>query len=71
MLLATGDADSTVRPSHSKALAARLRAAGGQPELILYPGLTHTGPVKALARPFRNHEPVLRDIAAFLKRRGL
>jgi hypothetical protein len=45
--------------------------AGGEAELILYPGITHTGPLKALARPFRQHAPVLRDIAAFLGRRGL
>jgi len=71
LLLATGDADTTVKPRHSEALAARLREAGGEAELILYPGITHTGPVKALARPFRGHVPVLRDIAAFLKRVGL
>jgi acetyl esterase/lipase len=71
LLLITGDADTTVRPRHSEALAARLRAAGGEAELILYPGITHTGPLKALARPFRRHAPVLRDIAGFLDRHGL
>lgn len=71
LLLATGDADTTVKPRHSEALAARLQAAGGEAELILYPGITHTGPVKALARPFRGHAPVLRDIAAFLAKHGL
>jgi acetyl esterase/lipase len=70
-LLITGDADTTVRPRHSESLATRLRAAGGEAELILYPGISHTGPLKALARPFRSHAPVLRDIAAFLARRGL
>ena len=71
LLLISGDADTTVRPRHSQALAARVREAGGAAELILYPGVTHTGPVKALARPFRRHAPVLRDIAAFLGRLGL
>lgn len=71
LLLATGDADRTVYPRHSAELTARLREAGGEAELILYPGVTHTGPVKAIARPFRGHAPVLRDIAAFLKRAGL
>ena len=70
-LLITGDADTTVRPRHSEALAARLCAAGGEAELILYPGITHIGPLRALARPFRKHAPVLRDIARFLARRGL
>ena len=71
LLLITGDADTTVRPRHSETLATRLRAAGGEAELVLYPGISHTGPLKALARPFRRHAPVLRDIADFLGRRGL
>ena len=71
LLLITGDADSTVRPRHSEALAARVQAAGGAADLILYPGAGHTGPLKALARPFRRHAPVLADIAAFLGRLGL
>ena len=71
LLLATGDADTTVRPGHSVELAKRLQAAGGAAELILYPGVTHTGPLKAIARPFRGHAPVLQDIAEFLKERGL
>jgi acetyl esterase/lipase len=71
LLLITGDADTTVRPRHSEALAARVREAGGKAELILYPGVTHTGPLKALARPFRRQAPMLTDIAAFLVRHGL
>src|SRR6202008_2043312 len=71
LLLITGDADTTVRPRHSEALAARLREAGGAAELLVYPGISHTGPVKALARPFRRHAPVLPDIAGFLGRPGL
>jgi acetyl esterase/lipase len=70
LLLITGDADTTVRPRHSQALAARMREAGGEADLILYPGIDHTGPLKSLARPFRRHAPVLRDIAAFLDRLG-
>jgi acetyl esterase/lipase len=71
LLLLTGDADTTVRPRHSEALATRAREAGGEADLILYPGISHTGPLKALARPFRRHAPVLPDITAFLTRRGL
>ena len=71
MLLIAGDADTTVRPRNSAELASRLRMADGEAELLLYPGITHTGPLKALARPFRRHAPVLRDIAAFLVTRGL
>jgi acetyl esterase/lipase len=70
-LLITGDADTTVRARHSTEFAARLHAASSDAELILYPGITHTGPLKALARPFRGHAPVLQDIAGFLDRHGL
>jgi acetyl esterase/lipase len=70
-LLATGDADTTVRPGHSVELAKRLQAAGGDAALILYPGVTHTGPLKAISRPFRGHASVLQDIARFLRERGL
>ena len=71
LLLITGEADTTVLPRHSRTLAARLAAAGGEAELILYPGISHTGPVKALARPFRSHAPVLEDARVFLRRQGL
>jgi acetyl esterase/lipase len=71
LLLITGEEDTTVRPRHSEALAARMREAGGEAEAILYPGITHTGPVKAIARPFRKQAPVLPDIAAFLAKHGL
>ena len=70
LLLATGDADTTVYPRHSVELAKRLTGAGAEAELILYPGLSHTDPLKALARPFRSLAPVLRDMGAFLKGRG-
>lgn len=71
LLLATGDADRTVRPRNSKELARRVAMAGGEADLILYPGVTHTGPVKAIARPFRKQAPILRDVAAFLAKHGL
>ena len=71
LLLATGDADTTVRPRNSIELHARVRQAGADAELILYPGRGHTDPLKAIARPFRGQTPVLRDIAGFLGRLGL
>ena len=71
LLLITGEADTTVYPRHSRDLAARMRDIGGAAELIIYPGASHTDPLKALARPFRRQAPVLGDIAAFLGRLGL
>ena len=71
-LLLHGDADRTVGPHHSVRLAERLRAAGGVPELRLYPGLGHIGIVAAFAAPLRalglEGAPVLEDVAAFVAR---
>lgn len=68
MLLATGDADRTVNPRNSRALAERLAAAGRPVELKVYPGKGHVDVVKSLSRPFRGDTPSLPDSAAFLHR---
>ena len=72
VLLLHGEADGTVSPRHSVRLAERLRAAGGEPELRLYPGLGHIGIVAAFAAPLRalglERAPVLDDVAAFVAR---
>ena len=64
-LLLHGEADTTVYPRNSRLLAERLRAAGVDAGVTLYPNLGHVGIVAALARPFRGRAPVLDDIAAF------
>jgi acetyl esterase/lipase len=66
-LLLHGEADSRVKPRNSRALAARLRAAGADVRLKLYPGLGHVGILTALALPFRRQAPVLSDLAAFAR----
>ena len=67
--LATGEADTTVRPRNTKALAAALRAKGVAVEERHYPGLKHADTVLALSRPFRGKAPVLAEMTAFLKGR--
>ena len=67
-LLLTGADDTTVKPRNSEALAARLRAAGVEVELVEYPGVAHIGILTALARPLRGQVPVLADATAFAKR---
>jgi len=66
MLLATGDVDTVVRPRNSVRLAEALGAAGAPVSLRRYPGVTHSGILRALSRPFRSLAPVLGDAAAFL-----
>ena len=66
--LASGDGDETVRPRNSVALAEKVRAAGGDAEVKIYPGVDHIGIALALSRPFRGRAPVLADLATFVRR---
>ncbi|MFL6846632.1 MAG: alpha/beta hydrolase [Allosphingosinicella sp.] len=64
-LLLHGEADVRVKPRNSRALASRLKSAGADVRLKLYPRLGHVGILTALAIPFRRQAPVLADLAAF------
>jgi len=65
--LATGDADTTVKPRNTKALAAALRAQGVAVEERHYGGLNHADTVLALSRPLRGKAPVLSEMVGFLE----
>lgn len=65
--LATGDADTTVRPRNTRKLAAALRDAGARVEERHYAGLNHADTVLALSRPLRGKAPLLAEMTAFLK----
>ncbi|PTS91275.1 alpha/beta hydrolase [Caulobacter sp. HMWF009] len=65
--LATGDADTTVRPRNTRKLAAALREAGVRVDERHYAGLNHADTVLALSRPFRGKTPLLAEMTAFLK----
>ena len=68
MLLLAGEADETVRPRNTRALADRLRAQGGdEVEMRLYPGVGHIGLVVAIAPLFQGRAPVLADVEAFIR----
>jgi acetyl esterase/lipase len=64
-LLLHGAKDRTVYPRNSERLGERLREAGVEARVKLYPEIGHVGIVTALARPFRGKAPVLEDVAAF------
>ena len=65
-LLIHGLEDSTVLPFNSKNLAKALTNHGVSVTLRLYPSAAHAVTIGALSVPFRNQEPVLRDIDQFL-----
>jgi acetyl esterase/lipase len=66
--LASGDADRTVRPRNSRALADAVKAAGGRAETKLYAGVDHREILTGLSLPLRNDAPtMLADLAAFAR----
>lgn len=66
MLLLTGDADTTVKPRNSKALAKALSDQGGRVDLVILPGVDHAGPVLKLAQPFSRDASVTSPVLSFL-----
>ena len=67
LLLLAGDADTTVRPANTRSLTARVTAAGGTAQSLIYPGVGHVGIVTAFARLFSGRAPVLDDIWRFIQ----
>jgi len=67
MLLLTGDADTTVKPRNSKVLAKALTDRGAHAELVILPGVDHSGPVLKLAQPFARDTSVIAPVLDFLK----
>jgi acetyl esterase/lipase len=70
MLLLHGDSDSLVYPRNSIALAAKVKAAGGDVTLKLYPGVGHVGIVTSVAPLFSSHAPVRADVLNFIRTHG-
>lgn len=64
--LATGDADTTVRPRNTQRLAARLRNARVAVQERIYSGLDHADTLLALSVTFRSKAPELSEMASFL-----
>lgn len=64
MWLAWGLSDTSVKRRNIDNLSAALQRVGAPVEVKLYPGMTHAGSVKPLARPFRGDAPLLDDAVA-------
>ena len=67
LLLLAGGADTTVRPTNTLNLAARVAARGGPVATRVYPRLGHIGVLLAFAPLFRRNAPVVDDIARFVR----
>ena len=65
--LASGEADTVVRPRNTRRLAERLRRAPVPVQARSSPGLDHSDTLLALSVTFRSKAPVLAEMAAFLK----
>jgi acetyl esterase/lipase len=68
MLLATGTADTTVRPRNTADLAAKLEAYGSPVEVVTYSGVGHIGIILSLAPGFRGNTTLRQDIIDFVRR---
>ena len=66
VLLITGDADTTVKPRNSLALAKALSEAGLPTRPVVLNGVDHGGTVMMLAAPFKRDRRVLEPVLAFL-----
>jgi acetyl esterase/lipase len=68
MLLLTGDSDTVVKPRNSKRLSDKIKAAGGQAVMKIYPKVDHADIIMAVARPFRKKATVVADVTEFISR---
>lgn len=68
LFLATGQADRTVAPANSDALAHAARKAGRRVTVKRYPDVGHAGLLLSLGRWFRHRAPVLADTVRFFDR---
>lgn len=66
MLLLTGDADKTVRPRNSVALAKAMTEAGRPMQAEILHGLSHTRIIMLMAKPFAGNHMVLNKVLPFL-----
>lgn len=66
-LLLTPGKDRLVDPVGAERLASALQGAGVRVSARTYPGVGHIGILTAIARPFRDKAPVLRDLTAFAR----
>jgi acetyl esterase/lipase len=67
ILIATGDADTDVKPKNTINLARKLRTDSNPVIERVYPGVAHIGIVLSLANGFRSKTPLLDEIESFIR----
>lgn len=67
LLLLTGEADTTVKPRNTRALAMAMQQAGGTAHTGFHPGMDHADILLALASPWRRDRTVLDRVVAFAR----
>jgi acetyl esterase/lipase len=66
IFLGHGESDTTVYPKNSTALADKITARGGEAQVEIYPGQSHTDVVKVLSRHFDDDTTLKADIVNFI-----
>lgn len=66
LFLLHGQNDESVLPKNTINLAARVQQNGGPVQTLIYPSMSHTRIVAALAKPLRFAGSVLEDVAGFI-----
>ena len=66
IFLGHGESDTTVYPKNSTALAEKIIARGGQAQVEIYPGQSHTDVVKVLSRHFDGDATLKADVVKFI-----
>ncbi len=67
LLMLHGDADDIVYLRNSTAMTSRVKAAGGDVTLKVYPGVGHIGIITSFAPLFDGKAPALADTVAFIR----
>lgn len=70
LLMLHGDADDTVYLRNATAMTSRVKAAGGDVTLKVYPGIGHIGIITSFAPLFESKAPALADTVAFIRAHG-
>ncbi len=70
LLLLHGDNDTSVWPKNTRNFAAKVKAAGGPVEVVIYPKMTHSWIVATLSQPLQGQSDVMAYTVDFVLRKS-